>query len=54
MPMTEDDIRDLATEQSYERGEEYYYDHSIIGIQFHGRLYCCRINRRNGMAFDKT
>ena len=37
MPMIEDDIRDLATEQSYERGEEYYYDHhSITNIQKRG------------------
>ncbi len=36
MPITEDDIRDLATEQSYERGEDYYYDHSVTGIQKRG------------------
>ncbi len=38
MPITENDIRDLATQQSYERGEDYYYTQAVSDIQKRGNM----------------
>ena len=36
MPVTENDIQKLATAQTYERGEDYYYTNAVTNIQKRG------------------
>jgi len=38
MPITEAEIRSLATARSYERGEDYYYTHAVTDLQKRGDM----------------
>jgi uncharacterized Zn finger protein len=44
MPITEAEIRSLATAQSYERGEDYYYTHAVTDLQKRGDMVAADVS----------